>query len=927
MSAAPVSTVGVTPRVTSGSSVIAQTGAEPLPATDTLWCEVYHVIEQFPAEGDVQLWKAHRTDTAKEVVLRVLPGTGTEARQEAWARMCAIELPHLQRAYQAQLVEGHRVEVVEALRGTPLNVWRAGRPSVDVATVEAVVRQLAEALGVLHASGLVHLGLRPEVIFVREEKGALHCTLAGLETVTRFEGDQFITARVDPLYAPPEAAGLLQHESGPTLCAWDWWSLGRVAQELILGRHVVDALPDAVATESAPDRIARAEKLLFEHAAKGLRAGAVEVMVDMDPRLDLLLHGLLSSAPEARWGGEFVDRWVRQKPVKAHYTVPRTEQKFRWRGRLYTVAAAAKEFRSAELWAEAGKHIFEPDSPGTLANFIRRASDQQLVWQKLTELLQLTESEPLRSQPPAVGREVLLTLALLQLVGANLLWRGRRLDGESLRAFLAEEPENQERFAFARVMTNRTITLEIDRCDFEAGRSLTEIGRMAADAEAVIKRHGWLKGTEASETARIFRLTLEPVATLQAARERLQKGFACANQPAMEKIFKNAKPSRVELVVLAWVEPAAAACGFVTHADWEAKQLQDLRARSGQFVGGLFWGRLGRALGIGPGVFGGWFAFAACWGTAALLVALLWPGPKWLGLALAPALLAAVARAVGSLAIAGAVRDFMPGVRPWKWTDGGARCRTELDAVGKGLDAVALEKALGDINAGIAKLTLLSPPPAPIAGPPRFEGLRVVAISSWVVLAGILAVAGWRGRAHPLSWTDFRTAWISTTPVPQPASGTLPGATPGSATVDTAAGATGIASDGAAGAAATATAGAAAKPSAAGAGAPSGPVKVSWPYKPGDDAPAIGLKETLTATSAQNSYALKRGREIVGPFRTDTINTLIIIDVPVGDKVAVMVFDGVKDAVVTPRVFILEYRPFARSWIDVGGNKGIYIAN
>src|SRR5205823_5377413 len=127
---------------TSGSSINGQTGAELLPAADTLWHEVYHVVEPLPAPDGEQLWRAHRTDTAEEIVVRVMPGTKGDGRSAVWSRLGMIELSFLQRARDAHFVAGRRVEVLDALRGLPLDAWRAARPSVDVATVETIVRQL-----------------------------------------------------------------------------------------------------------------------------------------------------------------------------------------------------------------------------------------------------------------------------------------------------------------------------------------------------------------------------------------------------------------------------------------------------------------------------------------------------------------------------------------------------------------------------------------------------------------------------------------------------------------------------------------------------------------------------------------------------------------------------------------------------------------
>jgi len=899
MSAASASTVPVAPGAASGSSVIAQTGAELLPATDTLWQDVYHVIAPLPAPAGVQLWRACRTDTAEEIELRVVPGTKNDARSAAWTRVSAVGLPHLQRAREAHFVGGHRVEVSDAVGGTPLDAWRAARPAVDLATVEAVVRQLAEALGGLHASGLVHLGLRPAVVLVQEEKDGLHCTLGGLETVALFEGEKLLVAPTDPFYAPPEAATLHLHEPGPALCAWDWWSLGRVVQELILGHHVIESLPDADASQSAPMRAARAEALLLEYSKKERRAGAVELMVGLEPRLDLLLRGLLASAPEARWGGEFVDRWLRRQPVKEYYSVPRTEEKFRWRGRLSTVAEAAEELRTAERWAEAAAQVFEAGTPGTLANFLGKSPAHEESVRHLKELGQLAGVEPLRALPPTVAREVVLTLALLHLAGKNLVWRGQRINGDNLHALFAEEADPRERCAFARALTDRRIVEQIERYDFDASRSLSAAGRLAAEAEAIVREHGLLEGPNEAASAQVFRLALAPETALRAARERLRRSFAGSDHPAMEKIFKSARTTRAELIALAWAESAAAQCGFVTHRDWEARQWQRLQERGRRIVTALLWLRLRRAVAAGPAVFGAWPVFAGCWGVSAILLAVLWPGPKWLALALAPALLAAVVRVVASSAPAVAIRRVAPDARPWKWSDGAARCLAEMPATGQGSDPVALEAALAALNADIAKLTLLVPAPAPFVAPPHFDGTRAVALSSWLVLAALGAGGIWRGCAHPPSWSEFRVAWISSASVPSSAPvGAADGA------VSTAVAAPRVAAE---------------------ADVSRADIKVAWPYKPGDDAEEVVVKESAPATAAQTSYALKRGRELTARYRPETITTLLVFEVPAGDKIGLVIYDGVNRTLASPNVHLIEYRPTARAWVKVGKRFGIYL--
>jgi serine/threonine protein kinase len=242
------------------------------------------------------------------LVLCFTPEVKNSPRAAVWKQLQTLDLSHLQRAKEAFVVGAWRVEVCGETEGVPLDVWRREKPALEDAVVETIVRQLTEAIGVLQASGLVHLGICPGAIFISEPQGKVHCTLGGLEVVTAFEKTLPIAVTSDPLYAPPEAVLLDAHDPGPSLCAWDWWSLGRVVQELILGHPVLDDLPGASATETPAERIARAEKLLLEKDG-GMRAGAVEAMPPLKERMDLLLRGLLSSALEVRWGMAAMDSW------------------------------------------------------------------------------------------------------------------------------------------------------------------------------------------------------------------------------------------------------------------------------------------------------------------------------------------------------------------------------------------------------------------------------------------------------------------------------------------------------------------------------------------------------------------------------------------------------------------------------------------
>ena len=668
------------------------------PVPKTLWRNLYTIIDALPDKGGAKRWSATRTDSAEVLVLCFTPEVRGAPRSAVWKQLQNIELSHLQRAKEAFVVGAWRVEVCGETEGVTLDVWRRGKPALGDAVVETIVRQLTEAIGVLQASGLVHLAICPGAIFINQSQGKLHCTLGGLEMVTAFEKTLPIAVTSDPLYAPPEAVLLDAHDPGPSLCAWDWWSLGRVVQELILGHPVLEDLPGASATETPAERIARAEKLLLEQPGAGMRAGAVEAMPPLNERMDLLLRGLLSSASEVRWGMEAMDSWARQLPVKENYATRRTETKFLWRGRRYSVPDAAKALQAEENWAEAVINIFDTDTPGMLAHFIRNAPDKHGYAGQLRGLRQLAEAEPLSTLSKALQREVVTSIALLTLGAKTLVWRGRRLDGESLPALLEESPDNPDSYALVRAFTHRTLTTKIDRHDHAAGKSLTQVGRYAEDSEAIIRRNGWLLDAEEGASERIFRLSISPESALLAIREGLQKTYACCTQYSLDRSLRSVKPTRVDLVLIAWIEPRAAEQGFVTHEEWQSQQLMQLRERSRPLVAKLFWSNLDRALEAGPLVFGALPTVLTIWGVVAAVMAVLFPGLPWLAAVLAPAVLALGGRAIFARGAAAELRRFIADARPWTWADSDARCKTAIASLAKGVDIAGLERALDEVD-------------------------------------------------------------------------------------------------------------------------------------------------------------------------------------------------------------------------------------
>lgn len=200
--------------------------------------------------------------------------------------------------------DGHPYDLTLSYGETDLARYRADRPGpLPPALVRAVVEQLHAALVAVHARDIVHRDVTPDNIMVRiqnEDRPELVLIDFGAAV---HEPQHDRPRRRDwvgkPLYLAPEAA---PHRQAVTP-AVDWWSLGMVVAELAGGSHPIDFRGD--------------EEVLTEVATHD-----PELPLVTDPRLLTLCQGLLTRAPEHRWGGEQVAAWLRGRPRRSRPAPP-----------------------------------------------------------------------------------------------------------------------------------------------------------------------------------------------------------------------------------------------------------------------------------------------------------------------------------------------------------------------------------------------------------------------------------------------------------------------------------------------------------------------------------------------------------------------------------------------------------------------------
>ncbi|MGC4806425.1 protein kinase domain-containing protein [Micromonospora sp. DT233] len=190
-------------------------------------------------------------------------------------------------------------EVLEYLPHGSLAELAAGRGgSLPPEQVRRVVEEVTAALAYLHgelhhgdATGIAHRDIKPENVLVRS-LDPLELVLCDFGLVAELRATRRTTGRAGtPAYQAPETWWQKSQEP-----AQDWWSLGVLVVELLTGRNPNSGVGGAAANE----------RTIFAHIA----THGVDLSGVTDPGWLLLCRGLLTRAPDRRWGAAQVRDWL-----------------------------------------------------------------------------------------------------------------------------------------------------------------------------------------------------------------------------------------------------------------------------------------------------------------------------------------------------------------------------------------------------------------------------------------------------------------------------------------------------------------------------------------------------------------------------------------------------------------------------------------
>jgi serine/threonine protein kinase len=246
--------------------------------------------------GQAAAVRAHRVeDEGQKVVLKIFRNASRFT--EADPRPVYDTLPA---EYFVQYVEpkfgdfnGRWWEVLEYLPdGDVKGVAEEQGGTLTSDQIEQLLAGVVEGIDHLHSLSprIIHRDIKPENLLVRTRE-PMRVVLAdfGLARLTELSHERHSGSHTAG-YGAPEA---VHGNTDPPL---DWWSLGMTIAELAAGRHPYE-LPDG--------------RLMNERAMEEAIATKPVPLDDItDPRLTLLLRGLLTQDPAHRWRAEEVRAWL-----------------------------------------------------------------------------------------------------------------------------------------------------------------------------------------------------------------------------------------------------------------------------------------------------------------------------------------------------------------------------------------------------------------------------------------------------------------------------------------------------------------------------------------------------------------------------------------------------------------------------------------
>jgi len=276
---------------TCGADLDEQTAAPAPPeAADVTVIEGWRLGGRLPSNSRVsERFLAVHEESGGQGVL-TLYNSGSEPDSAVYELLKSLPQDHLPRIMATGRWQDRVFEVSEKITGGTLA--DLGLLPDDPETLQRVIEEVGRALQSFSECGLRHRDLSPQAILVRSRDPLdLVITNFGSARLSDFDLD-IVSPLETNRYTAPEAV------AGGVAAASDWWSLGMILLEQVTRGACFEGVNEQaflihVLTDGAP------------------------IPDGVEPRLDLLLRGLLARDRRERWSWREVKRWLEGEELTA----------------------------------------------------------------------------------------------------------------------------------------------------------------------------------------------------------------------------------------------------------------------------------------------------------------------------------------------------------------------------------------------------------------------------------------------------------------------------------------------------------------------------------------------------------------------------------------------------------------------------------
>lgn len=247
----------------------------------------YRIVEKLGGGGMGVVYKAEDVKLHRYVALKFLTSemTGDRAALERFEREAqaasALNHPSICTVYEFGEYDGQPFLAMELIEGRSLRAFC--QPDTSIEALTSLFKQVATALSVAHAAGIVHRDIKPENMMVRND-GYLKLVDFGLARFT----DQALESTV--LTSPGTVVGTVRYMSPEQVRgedvtnASDIFSLGIVMYEFVAGRSPFVANSSAEIMSAILSETPPAPCHLNCEIAPAMN-GLIRQMLNKDPRL------------------------------------------------------------------------------------------------------------------------------------------------------------------------------------------------------------------------------------------------------------------------------------------------------------------------------------------------------------------------------------------------------------------------------------------------------------------------------------------------------------------------------------------------------------------------------------------------------------------------------------------------------------------